>query len=195
MNPPLILGVIGSGKGSNCRAIIESIEAGQLNARIGIVISDVENAGILSLAVAHGIPSFHLPPGKFKTKLDPSREIMLVEALQQYKVGLVVLAGYMRMVKEPMIEAFPRRMINVHPSLLPAYPGLRAWEQALLAGERRTGCTVHYVDAGMDTGDILAQQIVSISESDTPESLHQRIQVAEHQLLPQVIGWFAEGKI
>src|SRR5476651_2748611 len=105
MNPPLILGVIGSGKGSNCRAIIESIEAGQLNARVGLVISDVEDAGILSLAAAHGIPSFHLPPGKFKTKLDPSREIMLADALRQYQISLVVLAGYMRLVKEPMLEA------------------------------------------------------------------------------------------
>ena len=195
MNPPVILGIIGSGKGSNCRAIIEAIEAGQLNARVGIVISDVENAPILSLAVAHGIPSFHLPPGKFKTKLDPSREVMLVEALQQYHVSLVVLAGYMRLVKAPMLEAFPRRIINVHPSLLPAYPGLRSWEQALLAGERRAGCTVHFVDAGMDTGDIIAQQIVSILPNDTPESLHARIQIAEHALLPQVISWFAEGKI
>ena len=112
MNPPVILGIIGSGKGSNCRAIIEAIEGGQLNARVGIVISDVESAPILSLAVAHGIPSFHLPPGKFKTKLDPSREIMLVEALQQYRVSLVVLAGYMRLVKEPMLEAFPRFYIS-----------------------------------------------------------------------------------
>src|SRR5262249_10197854 len=132
---------------------------------------------------------------KFKTKLDPSREQLLVEALQQYRVNLVVLAGYMRMVKETMLNAFPRRMINVHPSLLPAYPGLRAWEQALLAGERRTQCIAHFLDAGMDTGDTIAQQIVSISPDDTPESLHERIQAAEHQLLPQVIGWFAEGTI
>ena len=195
MDSPLILGIIGSGKGSNCRAIIEAIEAGQLRARVGIVISDVEDAPILSLAAAHGIPSFHLPPGKFKTKLDPSREIMLVEALQQYQVNLIVLAGYMRMVKEPMLAAFPHRIINVHPSLLPAYPGLRSWEQALHAGERRAGCTVHFVDAGMDTGAIIAQQIVSILPTDTPDSLHRRIQVAEHALLPQVIGWFVDGKI
>ncbi len=195
MSAPLTIGILGSGKGSNCRAIIETIEAGHLEARIGAVISDVADAGILALADKHDIPSLHLPPGKYKTKLDPEREQQLVDALRHFRVQLVVLAGYMRMIKEPMLESFPRRIINVHPSLLPLYPGLRAWEQALAAGERNSGCTVHFVDAGMDTGEIIAQQIVPVLPNDTPNNLHARIQAAEHALVPQVIGWFAEGKI
>ncbi len=195
MQPPLLLGVLGSGKGSNCRALIETIEAGHLNARIALVISDVPDAGILALAEHHGIPAFHLPPGRFRTKYEPEREQMLVDALRQYRVDLVVLAGWMRMVKSTLLQSYPRRIINVHPSLLPKYPGLRAWEQALLAGERMTGCTVHYVDEGMDTGEILAQHTVPVLADDTANNLHARIQAAEHALVPQVVGWFAEGEI
>lgn len=192
---PIVLGVLGSGKGSNCRSLIETIQAGHLNARVGIVISDVPEAGILELADKHGIPAFHIPPGRFRTKFEPERERMVVEALQTYGVELVVLAGWMRMIKGTMLNAFPRRIINVHPSLLPKYPGLRAWEQALLAKERITGCTVHFVDEGMDTGEIIAQQTVPIVEGDTANNLHARIQAAEHALVPQVVQWFAEGRV
>ena len=194
-SPPLRLGILGSGKGSNCGAIIEAIETGQLHARVACVISDVPDAGILSLAERHGIPAFHLPPGKFKTKLPPEIEQRLADALLHYGVELVVLAGYMRMVKDPLLQAFPNRIINVHPSLLPQHPGLRAWEQSIRAGDKITGCTVHCVDAGMDTGPILAQQTVPVRPDDTPESLHARIQSAEHALLPMVIGWFAAGGV
>ena len=189
--PPLVLGVLGSGKGSNFAAIARAIEAGRLNARVGVVISDVPDAGILRLAQEHGAPAFYLVPGRFKTKLEPERETRLASVLEEYGVGLVVLAGYMRLLKEPLVNAFPRRIINIHPSLLPKFPGLEAWRQALEAGESETGCTVHYVDLGMDTGPIIAQQRVPILPGDTPETLHERIQTAEHVLYPAVIARLA----
>lgn len=186
--PPLSLGVLGSGKGSNFAAIADAIAAGSLNARVAVVVSDVPGAGILPLAEEHGAPAVALPPGKFKTKFAPEQEQALVELLQAHGVELVVLAGFMRLLKAPMISAFPRRIINIHPSLLPKFPGLEAWRQAFDAGERETGCTVHYVDLGMDTGPIIAQATVPVLSGDTPETLHARIQQAEHALYPQVIA-------
>ncbi len=187
---PLVLGVLGSGRGSNFAAIAAAIESGQLNARVGVVISDVPDAGILQLAQQHGAPALHLPPGRFKTKLEPDRETELAQTLQAHGVELVVLAGYMRLLKEGLINAFPRRIINVHPSLLPKFPGLEAWRQALESGEHETGCTVHYVDLGMDTGPIIAQMRVPILPGDSAETLHARIQAAEHALYPTVIADF-----
>ncbi len=191
MSSPLVIGVLGSGKGSNFTAIADAITAGTLDARVGVVISDVPDAGILRLAERHGAPALHLPPGKFKTKLEPEREHELVHTLQKYGVQLVVLAGYMRLLKEPTVAAFPRRVINIHPSLLPKFPGLAAWRQALEAGERETGCTVHFVDLGMDTGPVIARKTVPVLPDDTAETLHARIQEAEHALYPQVIGELA----
>ena len=188
---PLRLGILGSGKGSNFRAIADAIAAGQINAETRIVISEVADAGILTLAKERGIRAEFVAPGRFKTKLEPEAEQRVVALLQAAEVDLVVLAGYMRMIKPPLLEAFPRRIINIHPSLLPAFPGLEAWKQALAAGAKETGCTVHYVDSGMDTGEILAQRAIAIFPSDTPEELHARIQVAEHELYPAVIARFA----
>ena len=188
MKPPLALGVLGSGKGSNFRAIADAIARGELAAEVRIVISDVENAGILDLARERGMRAEYLAPGRFKTKLEPEAETRLVTLLREAGVDLVVLAGYMRMVKAPLLDAFPRRIINIHPSLLPAFPGLESWRQALNAGAAKTGCTVHYVDAGMDTGEIIAQSEVPVLPDDTAESLHARIQVAEHRLYPQVLA-------
>lgn len=186
----LRLGVLGSGRGSNFRAIMEQITSGRLQAEVRIVISDVEDAGILSLARDFQIPALYLHPGRFRTKLEPEVEQDLVRLLREADVEVVVLAGFMRMVKEPLLTAFPNRIINIHPSLLPKYPGLAAWKQALEAGEKVTGCTVHVVDRGMDTGKILAQSSVPIFPDDTPERLHARIQEAEHVLLPKVIAEF-----
>jgi phosphoribosylglycinamide formyltransferase-1 len=186
----LALGLLGSGKGSNCRAILEQIRAGKLAAEARLIISDVLDAGILDVAREFGIPNAYLPPGKFRTRLEPAAEMELVRMLQEAGVELVVLAGFMRVLKEPMLEAFPRRIINLHPSLLPKYPGVEAWRQALAAGETVTGCTVHYVDAGIDSGEIIAQRQVPIRPNDTPESLHARIQIAERELYPAVIGGF-----
>jgi phosphoribosylglycinamide formyltransferase 1 len=188
MKQPLRLGVLGSGKGSNLRAIMEQINDGCLDAEVRIVISDVENAGILSLARDFQIPGLYVRPGRFRAKLEPEIEEDVVRLLREASVELVVLAGFMRIVKQPVLRAFPGRIINIHPSLLPKFPGLEAWKRALAAGETVTGCTVHYVDAGVDTGKILAQKTVSILPDDTPERLHARIQKAEHELLPAVLA-------
>jgi len=185
------LGVLGSGKGSNFRAIQEAIDRGELDAEARIVISDVVDAGILDLARSHGIKAVHVPPGKFKTKLEPEIEGQIVQLLKNEVVELVVLAGYMRMIKQPMLDAFAGKIINIHPSLLPKFPGIAAWKQALDADETVTGCTVHYVDAGMDSGEIIAQSEVPVLPGDTPETLHARIQIAEHALYPEVIRKFA----
>lgn len=187
----LRLGVLGSGKGSNFRAIADAIAAGKLDAEVRIVISDVEGAGILALARERGMRAEFVAPGRFKTKLEPEAEARVVSLLKEAEVELVVLAGYMRMIKAPLLGAFPRRIVNIHPSLLPAFPGLEAWTQALAARAPETGCTVHYVDAGMDTGDVIAQRRVPVLASDTAESLHARIQVQEHEVYPEVIAQFA----
>ena len=189
----LKIGVLGSGKGSNFKAIAEAIEAGRLDADVRIVLSDVESAGILDFARAHGIRAEFVQPGRFITKLEPEAESRVVALLQQAEVDLVVLAGYMRMIKEPFLAAFPNRIINIHPSLLPNFPGLASWRQALEAGAAVTGCTVHYVDGGMDTGPIIAQSEVPVLPDDTAESLHARIQVAEHALYPAVLARLARS--
>ena len=188
------LGILGSGKGSNCRAILEQIWAGKLQAEARLVVSDVFDAGILDIAREFGVPNAFLPPGKFRTRLEPVVEMELVKLLEDAGVELVVLAGFMRVLKEPMLTAFPRRIINLHPSLLPKFPGIEAWKQALEAGETMTGCSVHYVDAGIDRGEIIAQRKVPIVPGDTAESLHARIQVAERALYPEVIAQFAEAR-
>src|SRR3984885_11556144 len=188
MSGPLRLGILGSGKGSNFRAIIEEIVDGRLNAEVRIVISDVENSGILSLAHDFQIPGLYVRPGRFRTRLELEIEEDIVRLLVGADVELVVLAGFMRIVKQPLLSAFPRKIINIHPSLLPKFPGLEAWKQALAAGEKVTGCTVHYVDAAIDHGEILGSETVPILPDDTPESLHARIQRAEHALLPAVIA-------
>jgi phosphoribosylglycinamide formyltransferase-1 len=182
------LGILGSGKGSNCRAILERIRAGTLPARTGVVISDVFDAPILEIAREFSVPNAYLPPGQFRTRLDPQAEAELVRILRDAHADLVVLAGFMRVLKSPTLEAFPRRIINIHPSLLPKFPGLEAWKQALAAGETVTGCTVHYVDEKIDHGDIIAQCEVPILPNDSAETLHARIQIAEHQLYPEVIA-------
>lgn len=186
----LRIGVLGSGKGSNFRAILGAIERGDLAAEIAVVISDQETAGILSLAREAGIPHATVADPCYKTRLSPEAEGKMVQILKNHGAELVVLAGYMRMIKAPMLEAFPRRIINIHPSLLPKFPGLEAWRQALEAGEKITGCTVHYVDEGMDSGEVLARAEVPVLPGDTLETLHARIQAAEHRLYPEVIASF-----
>ena len=182
------LGILGSGKGSNCRAILESIRSGALAAEVRLVISDVFDAPILDIAREFSVPNAYLPPGGFRTRLEPQAETDLVRILRDAGVELVALAGFMRVLKAPMLNAFPRRIVNIHPSLLPKFPGLEAWRQALEAGEMLTGCTVHYVDEEIDHGDVIAQREVPILADDTPERLHARIQIAEHELYPAVIG-------
>ena len=185
------LGILGSGKGSNCRAILESIRSGALAAEVRVVISDVFDAPILDIAREFSIPNAYLTPGKFHTRLEPQAEAELVRMLREANVELVVLAGFMRILKSPMLEAFPRRIVNIHPSLLPKFPGLEAWRQALEAGEKITGCTVHYVDEQIDHGRVIGQREVPILPNDMPETLHARIQIAERELYPAVIAAFA----
>src|SRR5215210_7086890 len=187
------LGILGSGEGSNARAILERIRDGSLCAEARVVISDVFDSGILHIAQEFGIPNAYLPPGKYRTRLETEAEAALVEMLRDSAVELVVLAGFMRVLKEPTLTAFPHRILNIHPSLLPKYPGLEAWRQALAAGETVAGCTVHYVEAGaVDSGEIIAQREVRVLPGDTPESLHARIQIAERELYPEVISRFCD---
>ena len=182
------LGILGSGKGTNCRAILESIKSGALAAEARVVISDVFDAPILDIAREFSVPNAYLPPGRFRTRLEPQAEVEVVRMLRDADVELVALAGFMRVLKSAILDAFPRRIVNIHPSLLPKFPGLEAWKQALVAGERVTGCTVHYVDEKIDHGDVIAQREVPILPNDTAERLHARIQTAEHELYPTAIG-------
>ncbi len=187
--------MLGSGKGSNFVAIADAIATGQIPAEVALVLSDVENAGILEHARARQMPAQFIPPGKFRTKLDEEAECAFVEGLQAAKVDLIVLAGFMRVLKGDFLRAFEGRIVNIHPSLLPSFPGLQAWKQALDHGVKVTGCTVHYVDAGVDSGAIIGQQTVPVLDDDTPESLHQRIHKAEHELYPKCVAAIARGEV
>ncbi len=189
------LGMLGSGKGSNFAAIADACAAGKIPAEIAVVLSDVETAGILKLARERSLPAQFIPPGKFRTKLDEEAEHAFVEALRAAKVDLIVLAGFMRVLKGEFLRAFEGRIVNVHPSLLPSFPGLEAWKQALDHGVKVTGCTVHFVDAGVDSGAIIGQQTVPVLDKDTPETLHARIHAAEHELYPKCVAAVARGEI
>ena len=195
MNTPFRIGVLGSGKGSNFVAIADAVAAGKIPAEVAIVLSDVENAGILAHARERKIPARFIPPGKFRTKLEEEAEHAVVEALRAANVELIVLAGFMRVLKGEFLRAFEGRIVNVHPSLLPSFPGLAAWRQALDHGVKVAGCTVHFVDAGVDSGAIIGQQTVQVLDQDTAESLHQRIHAAEHELYPKCVAAIARGEI
>jgi len=188
----LPIGILGSGKGTNCRAILECIRSGALPAEVRLIISDVLDAPILDVAREFSVANAYLPPGQFRTRLEPEVEKELVKILHHAGVYVVILAGFMRVLHAPMLNAFPRRIINIHPSLLPKFPGLEAWKQALAAGETVTGCTVHFVDEQVDHGQIIAQHQVAILPNDTPETLHARIQVAEHELYPAAVAELCE---
>jgi len=191
----ITLGILGSGRGSNFVAIAEAIEEGRLAADIAMVLSDVEDAPILAHARERGVPCRHIPPGRFRTKLDEEAEALYIRTLREAGVQWVVLAGFMRILKGEFLRAYPSRVINVHPSLLPSFPGLRAWQQALDYGVKVTGCTVHIVDQGIDTGTILGQRTVEVLPDDTPETLHARIREQEHRLLPEILAQIADGRI
>jgi phosphoribosylglycinamide formyltransferase 1 len=189
------LGILGSGKGSNFVAIAEACTSGKIPAGVALVLSDVEDAGILAQARERNLPAKFISPGKFRTKLDEDAERAFVGALQEAKVDLIVLAGFMRVLKGEFLRAFEGRIVNIHPSLLPSFPGLAAWKQALDHGVKVTGCTVHFVDAGLDAGPIIGQQTVPVLDHDTPESLIQRIHGAEHELYPKCVAAIARGEI
>jgi len=192
---PLKLGVIGSGKGSNFVALTEAIQAEGIPAEIVLVASDLAGAKILAHARERKLPAYNCRRSAFQTKLEPEVEEELAAALAKAGTELVVLAGYMRVLKKPLLDRFCGRIINIHPSLLPSFPGLKAWEQALRAGVTQTGCTVHWVNETVDGGAVIRQAKVKVRAGDTAESLHARIQEAEHRLLPEVVRDLATGKI
>lgn len=176
-------------------ALAEACASGRIPAQVALVLSDVPEAGILARAAERGVPAEFLPPGRFRTKLDEDAEAAYAARLVAARVDLVVLAGFMRILKGGFLRAFAGRVINVHPSLLPAFPGLEAWKQALDHGVKVTGCTVHFVDDGIDSGPILGQAAVPVLDGDTPASLHERIQDAERRLYPAAVGALARGEI
>ena len=183
----LRIGVLASGSGSNMQAIHDAIEAGELDAEIVMILSDVEDAKVHERAKNAGLPCRFVDPGPYKTKLGEAAQKEIRDRLVAAGVDLICLAGFMRMVKPPLLDAFQGRIINIHPSLLPEFKGLAAWKQALEAGVKETGCTVHFVDAGMDTGTIIDQERVPVLPDDTAETLHARIQEKEHILYPRAI--------
>jgi phosphoribosylglycinamide formyltransferase 1 len=184
----MVLGILGSGSGSNMQAILDAIEAGTLDARIALVLSDNPDAFILERARRHRIPTGLIDCRGFKTRFPEESQRETADALRAAGVDLVCLAGFLRLVKRPLLDAFPNRILNIHPSLLPAFPGLESWKQALAAGVPETGCTVHFVDEGMDTGPVILRETVPVLTNDTAESLHARIQQAEHRLYPAAIA-------
>ena len=185
------LGVLGSGRGSNLEAICRAIDARVLPVELAAVLSDQPGARLLDLGLRYGARTECIVPTTPRGRLDAETEGKFVEILRAEKVDLVVLAGFMRIVGPVFLAAYPRRIINIHPSLLPKYRGANAAAQALAAGDKMTGCTVHYVDAGVDTGEIIAQREVPVDPGDTADTLQARIRAAEHELLPSVIASFA----
>ena len=190
----LTMAVLGSGKGSNLGALLEAIDAGRLSARVVTVLSDVPDAYILERARQRGIPAHWVDCAPYRTKLEGLAEDQVLARLREAGAEWVVLAGFMRMIKQKLLDAYAGRIINIHPSLLPAFPGLAAWRQALEYGVKVSGCTVHFVDAGMDSGPVILQRTVPVLDDDTPETLHARIQVQEHSAYPEALQQIAAGQ-
>ena len=191
--PPLRLGVLVSGSGTNLQAIAEACAGGRLDAEVGVVISNVPGAGALARARSAGIPAVVVDH-----RAHPDRDAFehaVVEVLRAHGVEWVVLAGFMRLFGPVVLAAWPEHIVNIHPSLLPAFPGLHAPRQAVRKGVRVAGCTVHLVDAGTDTGPILAQAVVPVRPDDDADALQARIQTQEHRLYPQVLQWISEGRL
>jgi len=187
------LGVLISGSGTNLQAIIDCAARGDLHAEVVCVISNKAEAFGLERARKHGIAAIHLDHKTFSGRSE--YDAALVKTLQGLNVDLVILAGFMRIVTPVLLDAFPNRVMNIHPALLPSFPGLDAQKQALEYGAKLSGCTVHFVDAGTDTGPIILQSAVPILEGDTVASLSERIHHEEHRLYPAAIQLFAEGRL
>lgn len=190
---PVRVAVLASGRGSNMEAVLAAQARGDLGAEVVLVISDKSDAPALAKAQAAGVPALWLDPRPWPTRADYDRQLR--DVLLAHQVELVVLAGFMRLLSAPMVDAFPNRIINVHPSLLPAFPGLQAPAQALDWGVKVSGCTVHFVDYGMDTGPIILQEAVPVMPGDDAATLHRRIQAMEHRLLPEAIRLYAAGRL
>lgn len=192
---PLRIAVLGSGSGSNCQSLLDAIRTKTLNAEIVGTFSDVEDARILDRAKAAGIPARFISGAPYKTKIDGEGEARYLAALRECGAEVIALAGFMRIVKPGLLTAYSGRIVNIHPSLLPAFPGVHSWEQALRYGAKLAGCTVHFVDEGTDTGPIIIQRAVPVLDDDTPETLHARIQIEEHIAYPEALRLIADGRI
>ena len=193
----LRLGVLASGRGSNLQALIDAIESGGVQARIAVVISNKRDAQALERARTHGVPDVFLDPKSYAT-LSDKREAYdrgVLDVLRKHDVDLVLLAGYMKIVTPVLIEVYRNRMMNIHPSLLPSFPGLDGQKQALEWGAKVAGCTVHFVTEGVDEGPIILQAAVPILEGDSPEALSARILIEEHKLYPRAVQLYAEGRL
>ncbi len=188
------LGILGSGAGTNLTAIADECRAGNLAGEIVLVLSDVSHSGILERARERSLPCRYIAPGKYRSKLEESAERRFIAQLAEAGVDWVVLAGFMRIVRSEFLKAFPDRIVNIHPSLLPSFPGLNAPAQALESGVKVTGTTVHLVDQGIDTGAIIAQEPVRVEEGDTSETLHERIKQVENGLYPRVLHELITGR-
>ena len=193
----LRLGVLASGRGSNLQALIDAIESGGVQARIAVVISNKKDAQALERARTHDVPDVYLDPKPYANMSD-KREAYdrgVLDVLRKHDVDLVLLAGYMKIVTPVLIEAYRNRMMNIHPSLLPSFPGLDGQKQALEWGAKVAGCTVHFVTEGVDEGPIILQAAVPILEGDSPEALSARILIEEHKLYPRAVQLYAEGRL
>ena len=188
------LGVLVSGRGSNLQAIIDNSEKGSLSAEIAVVISDQADAYALERARKHGIPAVHVSAKGYKGRRD-EYDALLVQELEKKNVDLVCLAGFMRIITPTLITAFTNRILNIHPALLPSFPGLHVQKTALDHGVKFSGCTVHFVDEGMDTGPIIIQAVVPVLSSDTEDTLSTRILTQEHTIYSRAIQLIAEGRI
>jgi phosphoribosylglycinamide formyltransferase 1 len=189
---PLILGMMASGSGSNFEAVARSIASGNLNAKIAVLIHNKPGIKAIDRAQQHGIPTVFLDHRHYPTREELDRAI--VTTFQAHQVECVVMAGWMRVITQVLIDAFPDRIINIHPSLLPSFPGIHAIEQALAAKVKITGCTVHLVSLEVDAGPILVQAAVPVLPDDTSETLHARVQIQEHLILPQAIEILARQR-
>jgi len=187
------LAVLASGRGSNLQSIIDRIKSGSLSAQISVVISNCPDALALERARKENIPALFLDPKEFSGREE--YDLALAKKIQEFQVDLVVLAGFMRVLSKNFLEKFPHRVINIHPALLPAFPGSHGQKQAVDYGVKISGCTVHFVDEGMDTGPIIAQRAVPVMDDDTEDSLSERILLEEHKLFPEVIQWIADGRV
>jgi phosphoribosylglycinamide formyltransferase 1 len=193
----LQLGVLASGRGSNLQALIDAIDSGTVQARIAVVISNKKDALALERARIHGVTDVFLDPKPYADMMD-KREAYdhgILDILRKYDVDLVLLAGYMKIVTPVLIEAYRNRMMNIHPSLLPSFPGLEAQKQALEWAVKVSGCTVHFVTEGVDEGPIILQAAVPVLERDSPETLAARILVEEHKIYPRAVQLYAEGRL
>lgn len=189
------IGVLVSGRGSNLEAILSHIKEGKLDAEVVAVVSDREDARALSVAKDYGVDGFYIPCVEKKTVLLGESEREYIKILKEKGVKLVVLAGFMRILKKPFLDAFKGRIMNVHPALLPSFPGLKAQKQALEYGSKISGCTVHFIDEGVDTGPIILQEAVSVYDNDSVDSISQRILKHEHEMYSKAIQLFAEGRL